>query len=121
MAQNFFCFPAQYAARAKRSEARAALLQIATMQERHYLANKTYTAGMSNLGFPVDDRIENFFAGEALEFKARGVHPSDVRYDGNVRFENAGLAVDPPDTAEFRNAEAVGGGHVRKCQARAGI
>jgi type IV pilus assembly protein PilE len=43
----------EYAARAKRNEARAALLQIATNQERFYLQNNTYTADMTNLGFPV--------------------------------------------------------------------
>jgi len=43
----------QYAARAKRTEAKAALLQIATMQERYYLQNNTYTLDMTNLGFPV--------------------------------------------------------------------
>ena len=43
----------QYAARAKRNEAKAALLQIATLQERFYLQNNTYTADMTNLGFPV--------------------------------------------------------------------
>ncbi len=43
----------QYAARAKRTEARAALLQIATNQERFYLQNNTYTTDMTNLGFPV--------------------------------------------------------------------
>jgi len=41
----------EYAARAKRNEARAALLQIATNQERHYLQNNTYTADMTDLGF----------------------------------------------------------------------
>ena len=41
----------EYAARAKRNEARAALLQIATMQERFYLQNNTYTNDMSKLGF----------------------------------------------------------------------
>ena len=39
------------AARAKRSEARAALLQIATQQERRYLQNNSYTTDMSKLGF----------------------------------------------------------------------
>ena len=43
----------QYAAKAKRNEAKSCLLQIATLQERHYLANNTYTADMTNLGFPV--------------------------------------------------------------------
>jgi type IV pilus assembly protein PilE len=43
----------QYAARAKRNEAKAALLQIATNQERFYLQNNTYTVDMTALGFPV--------------------------------------------------------------------
>jgi type IV pilus assembly protein PilE len=41
----------QYAARAKRNEAKACLLQIATLQERFYLQNNVYTADMTNLGF----------------------------------------------------------------------
>ena len=41
----------QYAARAKRNEAKAALLQIATLQERFYLSNNTYTTDMTKLGF----------------------------------------------------------------------
>jgi len=43
----------QYAARAKRTEARAALLKIAANQERFYLQNNTYTTDMMQLGFPV--------------------------------------------------------------------
>ena len=39
------------AARAKRNEAKAALLQIATNQERFYLNNNTYTTDMTQLGF----------------------------------------------------------------------
>jgi type IV pilus assembly protein PilE len=34
----------EYAARAKRNEARAALLQLATNQERFYLNNNTFSA-----------------------------------------------------------------------------
>ena len=41
----------QYAAKAKRNEAKAALLQIATLQERFYLQNNTYTCDMRELGF----------------------------------------------------------------------
>ena len=41
----------QYAARAKRNEAKAELLKIATLQERFYLQNNTYTTDMTNLGF----------------------------------------------------------------------
>lgn len=42
------------AARAKRNEAKAALLQIATQQERFYLNNNTYTNDMTQLGFDSD-------------------------------------------------------------------
>ena len=45
----------EFAARAKRNEAKAALLQIATNQERFYLQNNSYTCQMTRLGFPVDD------------------------------------------------------------------
>lgn len=38
--------------RAKRNEAKAALLQIATNQERFYLNNNTYTTDLTDLGFP---------------------------------------------------------------------
>ena len=41
----------EFAARAKRNEAKAALLQIATNQERFYLQNNTYTCYMTRLGF----------------------------------------------------------------------
>ncbi len=43
----------QYVARAKRNEAKAALLQIATNQEREYLRSNSYTTDMTKLGFPV--------------------------------------------------------------------
>ena len=38
--------------RAKRNEAKACLLQIATLEERFYLQNNTYTADMNALGVP---------------------------------------------------------------------
>lgn len=41
----------QYVAKAKRNEAKAALLQIATRQESFYLQNNTYTTNMTQLGF----------------------------------------------------------------------
>jgi type IV pilus assembly protein PilE len=48
-----FAYPSyrQYIARAKRVEAKAPLLQIATNQERFYLQNHTYTTDMTKLGF----------------------------------------------------------------------
>ena len=39
----------EFAARAKRNEAKAALLQIATNQERFYLQNNTYAAALADL------------------------------------------------------------------------
>jgi len=47
----------QYVERSKRNEAKAALLQIATNQERFYLNNNSYTPNMTALGFPVDDNF----------------------------------------------------------------
>ncbi|MEX2494912.1 MAG: type IV pilin protein [Woeseia sp.] len=44
----------QYVERSKRNEAKAALLQIATNQERFYLNNNAYTTNMTSLGFPVN-------------------------------------------------------------------
>ena len=44
----------QYIQRAHRTEAKTALLQLATNEERFYLANRTYggTASLTALGFP---------------------------------------------------------------------
>jgi type IV pilus assembly protein PilE len=41
----------EFTARAKRNEARAALLQLATNQERFYLNNNTFTQDLTALGF----------------------------------------------------------------------
>ena len=68
----------EYVTRAKRTEAKAALLQIATNQERFYLLNNTYTTNMTNLGFPVagaflsdsDSYIINVGAADANDFPA---------------------------------------------------
>lgn len=47
----------QYVAKAKRNEAKSCLLQIATLQERHYLQNATYTTDMTKLGFAVGANV----------------------------------------------------------------
>ncbi len=47
----------EFVARAKRSEAKAALLQIATNQERFYLQNSTFTTDMTMLGFQTSPYI----------------------------------------------------------------
>ena len=43
----------EFVARANRNEAKAALLRIATNQERFYLQNNSYTCDLTRLGFPV--------------------------------------------------------------------
>jgi len=48
----------QYMARAKRTEAKSALMQIAALQERFYLTNNIYTNDMTELGFDVSDNFE---------------------------------------------------------------
>lgn len=41
----------EFTARAKRNEAKAALLMLATNQERFYLNNNTFTSDLTQLGF----------------------------------------------------------------------
>ena len=41
----------EFTARAKRNEARAALLRLAVNQERFYLANNSFTTDMTQVGF----------------------------------------------------------------------
>ena len=52
-----FAYPnyQEFTARAKRNEARAALLRLATNQERFYLNNNTFTADLTQLGFTSAD------------------------------------------------------------------
>lgn len=47
----------QYLSRSKRNEAKAALLKIATLQERFYLQNNTFTTDMTNLGFGAPSNV----------------------------------------------------------------
>ena len=72
----------QYLQRAKRNEAKAGLLQIATNQERFYLQNNTYTTDMTALGFPVagnyltdtESYIINVGAADADDFAATATY-----------------------------------------------
>ncbi len=49
----------EFVARAKRTEAKAALLKIATNQERFYLQNSTFTTDMTMLGFADDPYVSD--------------------------------------------------------------
>jgi type IV pilus assembly protein PilE len=82
----------EFAARAKRNEAKAALLKSATNQERFYLQNNTYTTDMVALGFPVAD---NYIT-------------DSESYNVRVTAANA---VNFTATATFR----LGGGEENKC------
>ena len=81
----------QYATRAKRTEAKAALLQIATNQERFYLQNNTYTTDLTALGFPVaanfltdtDSYIINVAAADANDFTAIATYQNADDEAGN--------------------------------------
>ena len=72
----------QYVARAKRTEAKSALLQIATNQERFYLQNNTFTTDMTMLGFNVagnflsdtESYIINVGAADASDFAATATY-----------------------------------------------
>lgn len=54
----------QYSMRAQRTDAKTALLQIATNQERFYLANRRYggTADLAALGFPTGNSERGAYA-----------------------------------------------------------
>lgn len=47
----------EFVARAKRAEAKAALLKLAQNQERFYLTNSTFTKDMTKLGFSGDSGV----------------------------------------------------------------
>jgi type IV pilus assembly protein PilE len=75
----------EYVARAKRNEAKSALLQIATMQERFYLQNNTYTTDMTTLGFPV---ATNFLsASESYRVSVTAADPNN--YAATATYQNA--------------------------------
>ncbi len=76
----------QYVARAKRNEAKAALLQIATNQERFYLQNSQFTTDMTKLGFPV---AGNFLSdSESYIVNVGSASPSD--FTATATFQNGG-------------------------------
>ena len=74
-----------YAARAKRNEAKSALLQIAAQQERFYLQNNTYTNDMTQLGFPV---ATNYVTdSESYTVAVAGATPNN--YTATATYRNA--------------------------------
>ncbi len=99
----------EYVTRAKRTEAKAALLQIATNQERFYLQNNTYTTNMTNLGFPVagaflsdsDSYIINVGAADANDFTATATFQLGGDETGKCltfQIDGRGAKTSAPDT-----------------------
>ena len=99
----------EFSARAKRAEARAALLQIATNQEREYLQNNSYTLDMQRLGFElsgcnesgsgaydicVDDADANNFTASA-SWKLGGAEAGKC---GSFTIDGRGVKRSTPDT-----------------------
>lgn len=72
----------EFSARAKRNEARAALLMLATNQERFYLNNNTFTSNLLALGFgvtPVANTESGYYAiqvtaADATDFTATATY-----------------------------------------------
>ena len=72
-----------FAARAKRVEATAALLKIATNQERFYLQNNSYTTDMTALGFNADPFISD---SSSYSIEITAADPSDFTAVATYRF-----------------------------------
>jgi len=99
----------EFVARAKRNEARAALLQIATNQERFYLQNNTFTTDLTALGFsttPTFTTASGSYtvtvpSADASDFSATAIYvPSDVEASKCKEFsiDGRGVKASTPDT-----------------------
>ena len=86
----------EFVTRAKRTEARAALLKIATNQEKYYLQNNTFTKDLTKLGLGPDPDTYTTDSGtyavsialaDASNFTANAVYiPVDAEADKCGRF-----------------------------------
>ena len=77
----------EFAARAKRVEAKAALLQIAQNQERFYLSNNSYTNDMTNLGFTAST---NFITkSESYTISITAANSNDFTAVATYRFDDS--------------------------------
>lgn len=75
-----------FAARAKRNEAKEALLRIATNQERFYLNNNCFSGDLTQLGFPV----ANNFTTDTGSYRISIALAADCQsYTGTATYLNA--------------------------------
>lgn len=97
----------EFAARAKRNEAKAALLQIATNQERQYLQNNIFTTDLTTLGFTSDpfttatgSYVISIPAASAADFTATATYQLGGSESGKCNvftITGAGLRTSGPD------------------------
>ena len=76
----------EFVARAKRTEAKAALLKIATNQERFYLQNNTFTTDMTMLGFADDPYVSD---SESYSVSVTAADASDYTAVATYQFADA--------------------------------
>ncbi len=99
----------EFTARAKRNEARAALLRLATNQERFYLNNNTFTQDLTALGFattPTWDTDTGYYtvqvtAADANNFSATATYLQGGTEAGKCltfTVDGRGLQTSGPDT-----------------------
>ena len=99
----------EFTARAKRNEARAALLRLATNQERFYLNNNTFTTQLTALGFsttPTWDTETGYYRvrvtnANASNFTATATYLQGGSEDGKCRvftIDGRGAKTSTPDT-----------------------
>ena len=77
---SLIAFPGyqDYQQRARRAEAKSALLRLATNQERFYIQNRTYTADLAQLGFATNETRSGYYvvsvsAADTLGFQAMAI------------------------------------------------
>jgi type IV pilus assembly protein PilE len=99
----------EFTNRAKRNEARAALLRLAVNQERFYLNNNTFTQNLTQLGFgstPTADTETGYYriqvtAANASNFTATATYlhgGAEAATCGSFTIDGRGVKTSGPDT-----------------------
>ena len=77
----------EFVARAKRNEAKAALLRLATNQERFYLNNNTFTDDVRELGFSSDNNGDTSITeNDYYEIEVTAANASNFTATATYRF-----------------------------------
>ena len=98
----------EFAAKAKRNEAKAALLKIAVNQERTFLQNNSYTTDLTTLGFSstpnfttdTGSYVITIPAADAANFTATATYQlggSEAGKCGSFTIDGAGIKTSAPD------------------------